>query len=102
MRVALGVDQLRINADLVTRTANTPFEDIAHAELTADPFRVDPLASIGECGIARNHEHPRKPRQFGREILGDPVGEIPLLPVVAEVHEGQNYNRQTWRSDGRR
>ena len=30
---------------------------------------------------------------IGRQILGDPVREILLLPIVAEVREGQDNDR---------
>ncbi len=43
---------------------------------------------------------PAMPRQIGRQILGDPVGEILLLPVVAEIGKGQHDNRQPWRCAG--
>ena len=100
MRVALGIDQLRINAELVARPPDAPFEHIAHTKLAANLLGVCPLVLKGERGIARDHERAPDARQIGREILGDPVREILLLTVVAEVREGQHDNRQTRRSGG--
>jgi hypothetical protein len=102
MRVGRGIDQLSINAELVARPANAPFQHIAHTRLAADLLRVDRLVPVRERGIARDHEHARHPRQIGRQILGDPVREILLLGVTAEIGKRQHDDRQTRRRDGRR
>ncbi len=110
MRVALGIDQLGIDTDLVIRSADAPFEHIAHGKLAADLLCVNRFASIGERGIARDHEHPADPRQIGRHILGDSIREILLVGVITEIGERQHDNRQTrtdeglryWRGDSRR
>ena len=52
MCVSCGIDQLRVDADLVARSTDTPFEYIAHAKLAADLLRVDRLVPISESGIA--------------------------------------------------
>src|SRR5438105_2751986 len=41
MRVALGIDQLGVDADLVARPSDASLQYIAHAKLTADLLRVD-------------------------------------------------------------
>jgi hypothetical protein len=69
-----------------------------HPQLSSDLLGVDPLALIGERGIARDHEHVRDPRQIRRQILGDSVREILLLRVIAEVGERQHHDRQARRS----
>ena len=61
MRVGRSIDQLGIDAELVARSPDTPFEHIAHAQLPADLLRVDRLVPIGERGIARDHEHAHDP-----------------------------------------
>jgi hypothetical protein len=71
----------------VARPADTAFKHIAHTQFAPDLLGLDPLSLIGECGIALYHQHPREPRQIGCQILGDPVREILLLTVVAEVGE---------------
>src|SRR6516225_182733 len=98
MRVDLGIDQLSVDADPVARSPNTSLKHIADAELAADPPRIDPLALIGERGIARDYEQVRNSRQIRRQILGDAVGEVLLRPVVAEVGKGQHDDRQAWRT----
>ena len=66
MRVAFGVNQLGVNTDLAARSTDASFQHVADPELPADPPGVDGLASIGERGVAGNHEHAYEPRQIGR------------------------------------
>ena len=100
MRIGFGVDQLGSDADPVSRPLDASFQHIAHAQLAADLFGVDALALVGECGIARDHEHVGDPRQIGREILGNPVCEILLVGVVAKVGEREHDDRQARRNGG--
>jgi hypothetical protein len=99
MRVALGVNQLRINAELVARPPDAPLQNKAHAKLAADLLRVDRFAPVGEGSIARYHEHILEPRQVGGQILSDTVREILLLGIVAEIGKRQHDDRQA-RRDG--
>jgi hypothetical protein len=46
MRVGLGIDQLDVDADLVARSTDAPFEHIADAQLAADLLRVDRLVRL--------------------------------------------------------
>ena len=92
MRVPFGIDQLCVDTDLVTRPPDTPFEHITHAKLAADLLGVDPLALIGERSIARDHQHTRDARQIGGQILGNPVREILLLRIFAEISKGQDHD----------
>jgi len=98
MRVGLGVDQLDAGPDSVARPPDAPLQHIAYAQLAADLLRVSRPVPIGECGIARDHQHIREPRQIGRQVFGDPVGKILLFAVVAQIDEGQDHDRQAWRS----
>src|SRR6516162_2432185 len=52
MSIGFGVDQLRIDADLVARPPDAAFEYEAHPQLATDLLGVDPLALIGERGIS--------------------------------------------------
>jgi hypothetical protein len=61
MRVCFGIDQLGIDADLIARPLDTPFQHIADAQQSADLLRVGRLVPIGERGIACDHEHVRDP-----------------------------------------
>ncbi len=102
MRGGFGIDQLGVDADPVARPADTSFENVSYPQLVADLLRIDPLVLISERGVTRDHEHIRKSRQIGCQILRDPVREILLLTIVAEVRKGQDDDRQAWHSDGRR
>jgi hypothetical protein len=57
------------------------FEDVAHAELAPDLFRVGRLALVGERGAAGDDEAAFEMREVGRQIVGDPVREILLLGI---------------------
>ena len=82
MRAAFGIDQLRVDPNLVTRPPDTAFEDIANTELAADLLYVDRLALVGKGGGAGDHKASGDPRQIGRQIVGDPVGEIFLVGIA--------------------
>src|SRR6516164_4889172 len=99
MRIRLGIDQLDVDADLVARQADAPFEHIAHTKLAADLPSVDGLIPESERRIARNHKHAWKPRHIGRKVLGDTIREILLVGVVTEIGKGQDDDRQA-RGDG--
>ena len=88
MRVGFGVNQLSSGADPVSRPLNLSFEHIVHTELAADLLCVDRPVPVGKGGIARDHEQVGDPRQIGRQIPGDRIGEILLLGIVAEIDKG--------------
>jgi hypothetical protein len=43
--------------------------------------------------VLRDHEQVGDPRQVGRQIVGDPVGEILLAGIVAEIGKWQHDDR---------
>ena len=90
MRAGFGVDELRVDAHPVLVALHRAFEHIADAELLADLLGVDVLALVGEGRVAGDDEAVADARQVGRQILGDPVGEVVLVRVVREVGEGQH------------
>jgi hypothetical protein len=53
---------------------------------------------IAQSRISRDHEHVREPGEISGQVLGDPVGEIALLWVVAKVGKREHCDRQA-RSD---
>jgi hypothetical protein len=98
MRVGLGIDQLGAHTDPVARPLDAPFQHIAHSQLAPDLPCISRSVPISERGIARDHGHLREPRQVGRQVLGDSVGKILLLAVVAQIDEGQDHDRQARRN----
>jgi hypothetical protein len=55
---------------------------------------VDRLAAVGKGGVARDHRHTAPHREPSQDILGNPVGEVRLLGVVAHVVERQYGDRR--------
>src|SRR6516165_3114026 len=100
MRVTLGIDQLGVNANLVGRSPDTPFEHIANTELPADRFCIDWPVPVCESTIPRDHKHVRDPRQIGRQIVGEAVRKVLLVRIVAQVGKGQHDDRQGRRGMG--
>ena len=94
MRVGRGVDQLGRDSNPLARALNAAFEHIAHAELSPDLLRADPLSLIGKGRIARDHKTCSNPRQIGGQVFGDRVGEIFLSPIVAAIGKGEHDDRQ--------
>src|SRR5215813_3246521 len=85
---------------MVARPANASLQNVAHAQVSPYLLRVNGLVLIGERGIARDYETALDPRQIGRQVFGNPVREVLLLPIVAEIGKGQHDNRQSRRDDG--
>jgi peptide/nickel transport system substrate-binding protein len=100
MRVGLGIDQLGVDANVVTQPSDAAFQYIANAELTADLLCINGLVPICNCSITRDHEHARDTREIGRQILGDPVRKILLVGVVAQIGEREHDDGQARRTAG--
>ena len=56
MRPSFSVDELRRYPHAPARLAHAAFQDIAHAQLSADLPDVDRLAFVGKARIAGDHE----------------------------------------------
>jgi len=61
MGTTFGVDELRVYADLVTRSPHATFEDIAHAEFTPDLLCVSGFSLVGKSGVAGENEAAGNP-----------------------------------------
>src|SRR6516165_2579135 len=88
MCISLGIDQLSVDADPIARSPDAPLQQITDAELAAHLLRIDGLVPVRERGISRDDQHVLKPRQISRQILGDAVREILLLPVGLSDGDG--------------
>jgi len=86
------VDELGRDAYAVAATAHAALEHIAHAQLAADAANIVCAPLVGKRRIACDHHQPLKFRQCREQVLGDPVGEILLVGVIAEVVERQHGN----------
>src|SRR5215469_4482157 len=59
MCAALGINELRIDANSRAHCLNAALENISHAELATDLTCVGRLILVGPCGSARDHEEAR-------------------------------------------
>src|SRR3984957_2715631 len=93
MCLGLAVDELNSDPDPIPCLADASFGDVVHPELTRDLLGLDGLALVDEHGIAGDHEQLAEARQFGDDILSEPVDETLLLWVTAHIVERQNGDR---------
>src|SRR5260370_1481347 len=95
MAASLSVYQLHAHPYPVLGTPHATFHDVAHAQFAPYLSRVDCLAPVAEGGAAADHEATRPLRQIGRQVVGEPIREIFLLGIVAEIGEWQHENGQS-------
>jgi hypothetical protein len=70
------------------------FEHVVDAEFSADLFKVDRLALVGEGGVPRDNERAANPGEVGRQAFRHSVDEGFVVRVAAEVREREHNNRQ--------
>ena len=90
MRVAPGVNQLHIHANLVGRSLHTTFENVRYTELLRDLRKIigRTFKSLGRG--ARNHFQVRDPGKARQDFFLDAFREICVVWVTAEILERQN------------
>ena len=91
------VHQLRGDAHAVSRTPNTAFEHMAHAEVPRNYLYAHGAPLIHERRTPRDNENAPQFRQLGDDVFGDAVREMLLLSVARHVDEGQDGNRRLLR-----
>src|SRR4029077_9589401 len=90
VRARRGVDQLGGDAYPIVDLAYTALDHVAHPQLAThlgDAYRT---ALVDEGRVARDHQQAGDLREVGDQVLGQPVGEILLLWVGAEIVQRQN------------
>ena len=97
MIAGFGVDQLHVDAHAVSAALNAALEHIADVQLAPDLLHIERLAFVGERRIARDHDGAPYAREVGRQALGDPVDEMLLLRVAADIGERQDDDREARR-----
>ena len=97
MIAGFGVDELHVDAHAVSAALNAALEHIADVQLAADLLQIDGLALVGEGGVAPDHERASNARKVGRQALRDPVDEMLLLRVAADIGERQDDDREARR-----
>ena len=99
MIARFGVDELHVDAHAVSAALNAALQHIADVQLAPDLLHVDGLALVGERRVARDHDRASYPREVGREAFRDPVDEMLLLRVAADIGERQDDDREARRAD---
>ena len=97
MVAGFGVDELHVDTHAISAALNAALEDITDVQLAPDLLQVDGFALVGECGVAPDHERASNTRKIGRQALRDPVDEMLLLRVAADIGERQNDDREARR-----
>ena len=97
MIAGLGVDELHVDAHAISPALNAALENIADVQLPSEPLGANAFPLEGERGVAGDHERAADPRQIRGQTLGNPIGEIILLGIAAEIRERQHDDGQTAR-----
>jgi len=97
MRAGFGLNQLDIDAHAVSRPLDAALQHIANVQFAADLLQINVLALKGEGCIASDHESATDARQIRRQAFRDPVDEILLFRVAADIGEWQNDDREARR-----
>ena len=92
-----GVDQLHVDAHAVSAALNAALEDIADIQLAPDYLHIVRLTFEGERRVARDDVSAPNAREVGGQALRDPVDEMLLFRVAADIGEGQDDHRKARR-----
>src|SRR5882724_892906 len=94
MIAGLGIDQLSRDSNPLAKSANTALDDVANVQVTCDLPEVGGGAPVAEGRRARPDRQFVPSRQVSDYVLGEPVAEIALRRIAAEVGERQHGNRR--------
>ena len=89
MSARFSIDELHVDAHAVAAALDAALEDIADIQLTTNLLQIDSFAFEGESGVAADHE--RASNSGERSVvraLGDPVDEMLLFRIAADIGEG--------------
>ena len=93
MRVALGIDELDVDAHAVAGFAHTAFQDVGNSKLLRDLANV--LGRVFETlrRRARDHFQIANAREAGEDFLLDTVGKISVRFIFAQIFKRQDGDR---------
>src|SRR5262249_1716612 len=95
----LGLDQAGVDAHALALGDDAALEQITYLELAADLPRVRAPALVGERGVAGDDgDSGQRVREIADEAVGDPVGQVVLLRIPAEIGERKDDDRRGRRS----
>jgi hypothetical protein len=83
-------DQLHGDTQPVARFADAALEHVNHAEAGPHLTHIGQSALEMKAGGARSHLQPLHLGEVGDQLLRDPIAEILLISLRAEVDEGQH------------
>ena len=88
----LCVDELHVHAHPLAAALDASLKHIANVELAPDPLEIDRLASEREGSVSPDHQHAAHAREIRSQAFRDPVDEIFLLGIAADVSEWQHHD----------
>ena len=91
--MAHRVDQLDIDADPLSLAPDTAFQDGRYIQRLADFANIVRLSAIGQDRGPRDHLQIADLGEVGQDVILNPIGEIGIRGVGAEIREGQNRDR---------
>src|SRR3984957_17742515 len=97
MIARFGVDKLHVDARAVSAALDATLQNVADVQLAPDRLRVERLAFVCERRIASDYDSASYPRGVGRETFRDPVDEMLLLRIAADIGERKDDDRETRR-----
>ncbi len=84
------VDELRGDAQLITSTLHTAFEDGADVQLRTDLLDGKRITLVLHAGGARDHVQVLDLGELRDDVLRKSIAEELLVGIAAHVHEGQH------------
>ena len=91
MGIGAGVDELRVDPQMIARPLHAAFEEMRDAELLPDLPRVAGFTSLVRAGGgAADHFEIGDFGQIGENFILDARRKVGVLLVVAQVLEGQH------------
>jgi len=85
-------DELRGHPNAIAGLANAPFEDVSDIEDLGDPADVFLLPPECKRRRSRNDLQSGRLDQQVDDLFGQPIAEVFVLRVRAQVREGQHRN----------
>src|SRR4029079_18477475 len=82
---ARSVDKTARYAKPFAASAHAALEDVAHTQLLRDHPVVEDLALVGKGRVSGDDRQPEPARQAGNDVFDDPIGEVLLIGVGAQV-----------------
>ena len=86
------IDQMRVGLHLGADFPDAAFQEVSNIAILSDLSRVDDFSFVSESRRTRNNHSIGQARKISGQIIGDRVGEIAFLQIVAHAAERQNHD----------